>query len=80
MRELMLKLLTYEPFEKISGDTVPTKAEVDELYEKYPTLIVNSEYITMHDNVNFTCSVCHNNFDRAAADIFYRLKNYYYSS
>lgn len=34
MRELMLKLLTYEPFEKISGDTVPTKAEVDELYEK----------------------------------------------
>lgn len=44
---------------------------VDELYEKYPTLIVNSEYTTMHNNVNFTCSVCHNTFDRIARDIFY---------
>ena len=44
---------------------------VDELYEKYPTLIVNSEYTTMHNKVNFTCSVCHNTFDRMARDVFY---------
>ena len=44
---------------------------VNELREKYPTLIVNSEYITMHHNVNFTCSVCHNTFDRIASDVFY---------
>jgi rubrerythrin len=44
---------------------------VGELYEKYPHLIVNSQYTTMYDNINFTCSVCHNTFDRIAADIFY---------
>ena len=44
---------------------------VNELYEKYPMLIVNSEYTTMYNNVNFTCSVCHNTFDRIARDIFY---------
>jgi hypothetical protein len=44
---------------------------VKELFEMYPRLIVNSEYITMHHNINFTCLDCHNTFDRMAADIFY---------
>jgi histidinol-phosphate aminotransferase len=38
---------------------------------KYPNLIVNNEYVTMHHNINFTCLDCHNTFDRIAADIFY---------
>lgn len=44
---------------------------VHELFEKYPNLVVNSKYITMHHNVNFTCTECNNTFDRVAADIFY---------
>lgn len=44
---------------------------VSELYEKYPNLVVNSRYTTMHHNINFTCLDCHNTFDRIAADIFY---------
>ena len=44
---------------------------VNELTERYPHLVVNSEYITMHHNINFTCTDCHNTFDRVAADIFY---------
>ena len=44
---------------------------VDELFAKYPSLIVNSLYTTMHDNINFTCTVCNNTLDRLAADIFY---------
>ena len=44
---------------------------VSELYEKYPNIIVNSKYITMHHNINFTCLNCHNTLDRIATDIFY---------
>lgn len=44
---------------------------VSELYEKYPNLVVNSQYTTMHHNINFTCLDCHNTFDRIARDIFY---------
>lgn len=44
---------------------------VSEMYEKYPNIIINSQYITMHHNINFTCLNCHNTFDRIAADIFY---------
>lgn len=44
---------------------------VSELYEKYPNLVVNSQYITMYHNINFTCLDCHNTFDRIARDIFY---------
>jgi hypothetical protein len=44
---------------------------VSELFEKYPNLIVNNKYVTMHHNINFTCLDCHNTFDRIAADIFY---------
>ena len=44
---------------------------IEELSKKYPSLVVNSEYSTMHHNINFTCLDCHNTFDRVAADIFY---------
>jgi hypothetical protein len=44
---------------------------VSELFERHSNLVVNSEYITMHHNINFTCTDCHNTFDRMAADIFY---------
>lgn len=44
---------------------------VHELFEKHPNLVVNSEYVTMHHNINFTCMDCNNTFDRIAADIFY---------
>ena len=44
---------------------------ISEMYEKYPNLVINSQYITMHHNINFTCIDCHNTFDRIAADIFY---------
>jgi rubrerythrin len=44
---------------------------VDELYEKYPNLTVDSPYTTMHDSVTFSCSVCNHTFERVAADIFY---------
>ena len=58
----------------IRGGTKQRKTHdqfVSELHERYPNLIVNSQYTTMHHNINFTCLDCYNTFDRMAADIFY---------